>query len=129
MKNFYDLLTWPDAAKNSFPERLFFDLRDESFGDLKIYICFKQRQTHLSQGGFKSAPFLWNGGLETAAPWEGDYFFGGGVGDFMGPPAPSSIPKVQCASTFLPCDFAVTNTLQDFSRSFCVTWYDIVPVF
>jgi hypothetical protein len=52
MKNFYDLLTWRDAAKNSFPERLFFDLRDEFFGDLKIYICFKQRQTHLSQGGF-----------------------------------------------------------------------------
>jgi hypothetical protein len=29
----------------------------------------------------------------------------------------------------LPCDFAVTNTLQDFSRSFCVTWYDIIQVF
>src|SRR5437773_8791540 len=49
MKNFYDLLTWPDAAKNSFPERLFFDLRDESFGDLKIYICFEEREAHLTQ--------------------------------------------------------------------------------
>src|SRR5207253_8023215 len=52
MKNFYDLLTWRNAAKNSFPERHLFDLRDESFGDLKIYICFNQRQTHVSQGGF-----------------------------------------------------------------------------
>jgi hypothetical protein len=43
--------------------------------------------------------------------------------------APSWIPKVQCASTFFPCDFALTITLHDFSCNFWVTWYDTVPDF
>src|SRR6266581_2046374 len=49
MKNFYDLLTWRDAAKNSFPERLFFYPPDEFSGDLKIYISFEEREAHLTQ--------------------------------------------------------------------------------
>src|SRR6266478_4540636 len=49
MKNFYDLLTWRDATKNSFPERLFFYPPDEFSGDLKIYISFEEREAHLTQ--------------------------------------------------------------------------------
>src|SRR5437773_2393312 len=49
MENFYNLLTRRDAAENSFPERFFFDPRHESSGDLKVYIRFNQRQTHLAQ--------------------------------------------------------------------------------
>src|SRR5438552_19063091 len=87
MKNFHDLLTWPDAAKNSFPERLFFDLRDVSFGDLKIYICFKQRQTHFSQGGFNicfteramAAQFLENCLKPFAELWNHNVTQGGAV--------------------------------------------------
>src|SRR5882724_1801917 len=46
------------------------------------------------------------------------YFFGVGA---AAPAAPSSIPNVQCASTFFPSDFAVRITVQLVSRSFCVT--------
>ena len=31
-----------------------------------------------------------------------DYFLGVGMGEVAAPAAPSSIPKVQCASTFFP---------------------------
>src|SRR5436190_2479185 len=54
-----------------------------------------------------------------------NYFFAVGAG-FAGagagaPAAAASMPKVQCASTFLPSDFALTITVHEFSRSFCVT--------
>src|SRR2546427_8402235 len=49
VENFYNLLTRRDAAENSFPERFFFDPRDESSCNLKVYIRFNERQTHLAQ--------------------------------------------------------------------------------
>src|SRR5438445_4791302 len=53
------------------------------------------------------------------------YFFGVGAG-FAGagagaPAAAASTPNVQCASTFLPSDFALTITVHELSRNFCVT--------
>ena len=45
------------------------------------------------------------------------YFLAGGGA----PTPPSSMAKVQVASTFFPLDFAVTKTVQLLSRSFCVT--------
>ena len=57
-----------------------------------------------------------------------DYFLGVAMGEVAAPAAPSSIPKVQCASTFFPWDFALIITLHDFSCSFCVTWYDTVRI-
>src|SRR5919204_3772838 len=53
--------------------------------------------------------------LETAA-----YFLGVAIGE-VPLAAPSSIPKVQCVSTFFPWDFALIITLHDFSCNFCVT--------
>jgi hypothetical protein len=50
-----------------------------------------------------------------------DYFLGVATGEVAAPAAPSSIPKVQCASTFFPWDFALIITLHDFSCNFCVT--------
>jgi hypothetical protein len=49
------------------------------------------------------------------------YFFGVEAAGAAAPAAPSSIPNVQCASTFLPSDFAVRITVQLLSRSFWVT--------
>src|SRR6266513_541823 len=51
MKDFYDLLPGRNAAKHGFSERLFFDASNESFGDLKIDIGFKQSQPHMAQRG------------------------------------------------------------------------------
>src|SRR5216684_9428071 len=51
------------------------------------------------------------------------FFFGVGVADGAEAAAPdSSIPNVQCASIFLPSDFALRMTVHVLSRSFCVTW-------
>lgn len=47
------------------------------------------------------------------------YFFGVAAGETAA--APSSIPKVQCASIFLPSDFALMMTVHVLSRNFCVT--------
>ena len=51
MENFYDLLTWRDAAENGFAERLFFYAGNEFFGYLKIDIRFEQSQAHVTQRG------------------------------------------------------------------------------
>ena len=48
MKNFYDLLTRRNAAKNAFSKRFFFNTCNEFFGDLKIDVGFKQGQPHLA---------------------------------------------------------------------------------
>jgi hypothetical protein len=48
------------------------------------------------------------------------YFFGVGEAETVGETPPSSTAKVQCASTFLPPDFASTMTLH-LSRNFFVT--------
>src|SRR4030095_11513564 len=66
--------------------------------------------------------------LSSASAQSRDYFLGVGMGDVAAPAAPS-IPKVQCASTFFPCDFALMITLHDFSCNFCVTCYETVPDF
>jgi hypothetical protein len=50
-----------------------------------------------------------------------DYFFAAAGGELAAVAAPSSIPKVQWVSTFLPADFALTITVHDLSRSFCGT--------
>src|SRR5205823_8621410 len=53
-----------------------------------------------------------------------DHFLGVGFGFAAAAAAgaaASSIPKVQCASTFFPWDFAPTITVHVFSRNFCVT--------
>src|SRR5207247_6149368 len=70
-------------------------------------------------GAFPSA----QSGSKAAAPWKRAYLFGVAIGFAAGAPpvAPSSIPNVQCASTFFPWDFALTITVHDLSRSFCVT--------
>ena len=49
MKNFYDLLTWRNAAKYSFSERFLFYPGNEFSSDLKINIRFKQRHANLTQ--------------------------------------------------------------------------------
>jgi hypothetical protein len=54
------------------------------------------------------------GGVEGAAD-------GIGAGEAAVVP-PSSMLNVQCVSTFLPADFALTITVQVLSLSRCVTW-------
>ena len=54
-----------------------------------------------------------------------DYFFGVVVAfaaaETGAAAAAASIPKVQCASTFLPSDFALRITVHEVPRNFCVT--------
>src|SRR5262249_42248893 len=148
MENFYDLLSGRDAADNRFTQRLLLHAGDKFSGDLKIDIRFEQRQAHLAQSSvdirladnpmpteifenlLKLVAKLWKHNLITRSRRRDrqhprrtrsqNYLFGIGV-PAGGAAAASSIPKVQCASTFLPADFALTNTLHDLSRSFCVT--------
>ena len=51
MENFYDLLTWCDAAKYCFPERLFFHAGNEFLRDLKIDVRLQQSQADMAQRG------------------------------------------------------------------------------
>ena len=77
----------------------------------------------------QAALFQAHGSSKAAASGGNSYRFGVATGfgaatafGAVAPPvAPSSIPNVQCASTFFPSDFALTITVQDLSRSFCVT--------
>ena len=49
MKNFYDLLTRRNAAKDTFAKRFLFYARNKFSGDLKINICLEQRHPNLAQ--------------------------------------------------------------------------------
>ena len=49
MKDFYNLLPGRNATQDSFSDCFVPDSRDELLRDLKIDICFKQSQAHLSQ--------------------------------------------------------------------------------
>ena len=57
--------------------------------------------------------------LASASAPSASYFFGVGMrrGRRLAG-APSSIPKVQCASTFFPCDFALMNHAARFLAQF-----------
>ena len=128
VKNVNDLLTGRDAAQNGFVERFVSDARDEFFRHVKIDVGFKQREPNLPQRGvdvrltdFAVAAEIFEDLLQLLAELrKQNYFFGVTAGAAAGAP-PSSIPNVQCVSTFLSPDFALRITVQLLSRNFCVT--------
>src|SRR5207248_10612274 len=77
----------------------------------------------MDKRGFPNAPGEWN-----ALPLRTRDYFLVVAGELAAVAGPSSIPKVQCVSTFLPADFALTITVHVLSRNFCGTWYDTMPV-
>src|SRR5207247_9048013 len=84
-----------------------------------------QLRKHLVDRPLRGRCYLWRQGRINLTSSDGaidpPYFLGVAAGVVAVAAADSSIPNVQCVSTFLSPDFALSITVQFFSRNFCVT--------